>query len=141
MRSFFNVSDCRSVADVLDDFEENALRSKDWLGKLVYDVDQGIVPPVKKDEGRKYYEILKSFPGVSKDDIDITLDKQKMKLEVKTSFDPKEDVLGREGEYTMFFRLPNADPKKIKSDLSDGILRITAEFDAGASTLTEIKID
>ena len=98
-----------------------------WTGQMLpYNVD------VREDEGHYYVEA--EMPGLSKDDIQITVENGLLTIagEKKASSDETKGNLHiqerRYGKFSRQFTLPSAvDEEKVNATLKDGILTITLD--------------
>ncbi len=78
------------------------------------------------------YELKADIPGVEKSKINITIDKNILKIEAATSKDKKEESKGYlkqerfVSSYKRMITLPeDADAEKFESEYKDGVLKIT----------------
>jgi HSP20 family protein len=95
---------------------------------------KAIIPGFKPNsdiiEKEKYYEIHLSIPGVKKEDVKITFEKDLLTIEGEKKNDTKEEnakYFRREisyGKFSRSFHVGDADPSGIEAIISDGILSI-----------------
>ena len=125
--------------NVLDDFF-----SSDWPMKrnLAYDTFKVDV----QDSGNEYI-IEAEMPGLSKEDIKLGLDDEKLTISVTKNESTEEkdkNYIHRERRSVSMSRtvhLADADACGIKAKLSDGLLKITVPKAEKASTAIDIDVD
>ena len=125
--------------NVLDDFF-----SSDWPIKrtLAYDTFKVDV----QDSGNEYL-IEAEMPGLSKEDIKLGLDDEKLTISVTKNESTEEkdkNYIHRERRSVSMSRtihLTDADASGIKAKLSDGLLKITVPKAEKASTAIDIDVD
>lgn len=108
--------------DVLfDDLFNSALYTPMFEGRYNTDIK----------ETDKEYTILMDLPGVKKENIDISYDKEVLTIDVKqeeTKEDKKENYIRKERNSNCFkrtFLIPNIDKENIIAQLQEGILTLT----------------
>ncbi|TQV81110.1 Hsp20/alpha crystallin family protein [Exilibacterium tricleocarpae] len=103
--------------------------------RLFSDTDRGFFSPrVDIKEGKDHYEITAELPGVSKDDLNVTLQNGVLTIEAQTQEEKKEEkegkVIHRERRYGKFVRSFNlggdVQEKDIDAGFKDGVLTLTA---------------
>jgi len=83
-------------------------------------------------ETEKEYRVLANLPGVSKDDVKLSIDKKTLTIEVTQQFEKEDDQIiyhHRErfsGKYHRVIHLPeNVDTNAIKAKMENGVLELT----------------
>lgn len=81
------------------------------------------------------YVVRANLPGVSKDNLDISLERNQLRIHVKDLRDKKEEnskYLHRERvwrEMTRVIALPNTSAHEVEAELRDGVLTVTVRKD------------
>lgn len=83
-------------------------------------------------ETDKSYQVTVDIPGVDKDDVDLSYDKDVLSIKAKRDSsldrkDEKDNVIASErsyGEYVRNYRLPNVDADEISAKSDNGVLTI-----------------
>ena len=119
-----------------DPFRAFGSRLADWLS-----------PATEASGGKDAYAINMELPGVSEDDIELTVDDGVVTIrgEKKTETEKKGDTwYFSERQYGAFrrsFRLPaDADAGKVSAEMKDGVLKITVPKQAKAQAETARKV-
>lgn len=96
---------------------------------------KGVMPGFKPNsdiiEKEKHYEIHLSIPGVKKEDVKITYEKDLLTIEGERKQEIKEEkskYFRREisyGKFSRSFNIGDADPNGIEASFTDGILNIS----------------
>lgn len=107
---------------------------------------KGIIPEFKPNsdiiEKEKHYEIHLSIPGVKKEDVKITFEKDLLTVEGEKKHESKEEntkYYRREisyGKFSRSFNIGDADPNGIEASFTDGILNITIPKGKSVQTST-----
>ncbi|MFN2329569.1 MAG: Hsp20/alpha crystallin family protein [Chromatocurvus sp.] len=90
-------------------------------------------PRVDITEKKGHYELTAELPGVSKQDIEVTLDNGMLTISAESRSEDKEEKDGRVirqerryGKYTRSFNLGNdIKEKDIKAEFNDGVLKLS----------------
>jgi len=117
--------------DLFDDFD-NVVNS---LFKPVRNVTNGqaLAPSVDIAETDKAYILKAELPGVSKDDLDVSIKDGLLTINAESKFEHDEEKQGRlirqerrYGKYVRSLRLgADVDESKVKADYKDGVLALT----------------
>ncbi len=110
--------------------------------KGIKGIISGFKPNSDIIEKEKHYEIHLSIPGVKKDDVKITFEKDLLTVEGEKKHDSKEEntkYYRREisyGKFSRSFHVGDADPSGIEASFTDGILNITIPKGKSVQTST-----
>jgi HSP20 family protein len=107
---------------------------------------KGMIPGFKPNsdiiEKEKHYEIHLSIPGVKKEDVKITFEKDLLIVEGEKKHESKEEnakYYRREisyGKFSRSFHVGDADPSGIEASFTDGILNISIPKGKSVQTST-----
>ena len=124
----------RPVSVFSDPFEAFGRISR-WFddgGELLARPAPGCEVDVREDEDHYYFTA--ELPGLSKDDIEITLQDGVLTINGEKKDERKEEKNGyhlrerRYGKFSRSFRLPTeVDPNKVGAHLKDGVLSVTLD--------------
>jgi HSP20 family protein len=118
-------------------FFQNFFDEKGMKGMI-----SGFKPNSDIIEKEKHYEIHLSIPGVKKEDVKITFEKDLLTVEGEKKHETKEEntkYYRREisyGKFSRSFHIGDADPSGIEASFTDGILNISIPKGKAVQTST-----
>lgn len=133
MQNFTELFDSPPFPTLFQDLLQSPARSRTWGTKTL--------PEVDIEEREHAYVISANVPGVTSEQIELTVDKNVITLLVKNvgeeSKDGQRSYLHRErlrGSVRRTIQLPEAVLAEVGATLKDGVLTVTAEKDRASRT-------
>lgn len=114
----------KNFSDIMDEFFNDVVRTN----------RDSFVPGIDISETDNQFLITAELPGMSKDDIDISLDNGRLSISGERKFEKEEEgkkfhrVETRYGSFNRSFQLPdNIDEESIKATYENGLLNISLD--------------
>jgi HSP20 family protein len=111
-----------SLTSLLDDFFDNSLETAEARPKVM---------PVDIEEHNGVFHIVAEVPGVKKEDINISVENNVLKISAQSDSEKKKDSKGykyyerRSGKYERSFKLEDdLDSSKINATYENGLLKL-----------------
>lgn len=116
----------KNFSDVMDEFFNDVVNQR----------NNNFVPGIEISETENEFQVTAELPGMSKEDIDVSLDNGRLTISGERKFEDKQEgktyhrVETRYGSFNRSFQLPdNVDEGSISATYKDGLLHITIEKD------------
>lgn len=114
----------KNFSDIMDEFFNDVVNTR----------DNSFVPGIDISETDNQFLISAELPGMSKENIDISLDNGRLSISGERKFEEKEEgktfhrVETRYGSFNRSFQLPdNVDEETIDAKYEDGLLNISID--------------
>ncbi len=114
----------KNFSDIMDEFFNDVVSQR----------SNSFVPGINISETEEQFEVSVELPGMSKDDIDVSLDNGRLTISGERKFEDKEEgktyhrVETRYGSFNRSFQLPdNVDEESINATYDNGVLNITID--------------
>lgn len=114
----------KNFSDIMDEFFNDVVNTR----------DNSFVPGIDISETDNQFLISAELPGMSKDDIDVSLDNGRLSISGERKFEQEEEgktfhrVETRYGSFNRSFQLPdNVDEESINATYEDGLLNISID--------------
>lgn len=114
----------KNFSDIMDEFFNDVVQSN----------RDSFVPGIDISETDNQFQITAELPGMSKEDIDISLDNGRLSISGERKFEKEEEgkkfhrVETRYGSFNRSFQLPdNVDEESIQATYENGLLNISIE--------------
>jgi HSP20 family protein len=119
------------LPSVLEQFFDDSFFGPSWLQSRA-EGRNGWFPAVDLSQTPERFLIRVDLPGMTKQDIDVTIENQTLTLTGERRFEPGEEgetfnrVERSYGKFSRTFQLPNnVDASKVKAQFADGVLSVT----------------
>ncbi|MDZ7689828.1 MAG: Hsp20/alpha crystallin family protein [Balneolaceae bacterium] len=116
----------KNFSDVMDEFFNDVVSQR----------NNNFVPGIEISETENEFQVTAELPGMSKENIDVSLDNGRLTISGERKFEDKQEgktyhrVETRYGSFNRSFQLPdNVDEESINATYKDGLLHITIEKD------------
>ncbi len=114
----------KNFSDIMDEFFNDVVSQR----------NNSFVPGINISETDEHFEVTVELPGMSKEDIDVSLDNGRLAISGERKFEDKEEgktyhrVETRYGSFNRSFQLPdNVDEESINATYENGLLNITID--------------
>lgn len=112
----------KNFSDIMDEFFNDVVSQR----------NNSFVPGINISETDEHFEVSVELPGMTKEDIDVSLDNGRLTISGERTFEDKEEgktyhrVETRYGSFNRSFQLPdNVDEESINATYENGLLNIT----------------